>query len=337
MRILFISLLILGAIVSGLAQAKPIAHKFDEFTIEGERNGENRRNLMRLRADRVRKRMQIETGKQVILIGYRARVSDGENYSGKRVADEFSWMIGTSAFFTNPVIIDGGVREKDSIEVWIAPKNAEMPKPTPAYTAAEAINCPKVSLTSGPLDYVRRTIEFKVETEAELMKDLRWRAIGAEITDRGSDSITVKETNGPGSRVSVFLEVPEVPMPCTDRFSSEAFFREEPVIVDRFGKVSNGEFRGQMDLFFSILSNNPQDQGLVQIYGARTGGGRDAVARERLIRNQIKFRNFDPGRITIVIAGSREELETSLWRVVPGSEAPTSKPTLDKRFVVNTP
>lgn len=337
MRYLFISLVILSAIVSGLAQTKPVAHKFDEFTIEGERYGEARRDLLRFRAERIRKRMQIERGKQLILIGYRSRILDGENYSGKRVADNLRSAIGYSVLY-DVESIDGGLREKDNIEVWIAPKNAEPPKPSSEYTAAEAIDCPSVAISSGPLDYVRRTIEFKVDTQQpELRKGLKWRPVGGEITDRGSDSITVKETNGPGSRVTVFLEVPEVPMPCTNRFTAEAFFRVEPVLVDQFGRVSNGEFRGQMDLFFFTLSNNPQDLGLIQNYGGRNGGGRDAAARQRLIMNHMRFRNFPADRIKIEIAGSREELETSLWRVVPGSESPTPKPTLDKRFVVNTP
>jgi hypothetical protein len=92
-----------------------------------------------------------------------------------------------------------------------------------------------------------------------------------------------------------------------------------------------------MDVFISELSNNPEHLGIIHIYGGRTGRpGRDVVARRRLIQNHIALRRFDRDRIQILDAGFREEMQTDFWLVGPGVENPIPKPTLDKRFVVNT-
>lgn len=305
--------------------------------LESNGSSDARSESLRFRAGRVVKRMRLERGKQLILIGYRSRVTDGRRRTAAEIVRDFRWSIGYSALPDDPTVIDGGIREFETIEVWIAHKGAEMPKPTPEFTAAEAINCPSVVIVPDVYNYAEQSMIFTAETLPELRKDLKWSIVGGEIMERDSGEIRVKRINGPGSRVTVFLEVPDVPMPCQNRFSADAYFRVEPRLFDSFGRVSNGEFRGQMDLFLSQLSNNPTDQGVVHNYGSRTMGGRDALARERLIRNHLRFRSFDASRITFVMAGFREEMQTDFWMVGPGAENPVPKPTLDKRFVVNTP
>ncbi len=334
--ILFAGLTFMAALAIA-GQPKPVAHKFDEFEIEGDRYGSFRSQALRTKAERVKKRMLVERGKRLILIGYNAQISQVSSPWRNNVAEEFRWLLGHAPSIGSPTILDGGLREKESIEVWIAAKTADDPQPSPEYERSEKIECPAVELSAMPFQYEEKTIDFKINFQPGLEKDIRWRVVGGDIIKRSADGITVKETNGPGSRVTAFLEVPEMPMPCTNRFSSEAFFRVEPVFIDEFGTLPNGDLRARMDNFLVELQNNPQDQGVVHIYSGRDRGGRDAIARERLFRNHIRFRRFPADRITVVMAGSREEFETSLWRVVPGSDPPKPKPTLDKRFVVNTP
>jgi hypothetical protein len=331
--------IILVASVGAIAQAKPskpAALKFDEFTLES--SSYARSESLKFRADRLVKRMRLERGKTLILIGYRSRISEGRGRSAAEIVRDFRWSIGYSALPDDPTVIDGGIREHETIEVWIAPKGAEAPKATPEFTETEAINCPTISIDVRPIGSDGKKFEFVVWfPDANNSDQLKWSVSGGQIAARFLDRVTVTPLSEDSKRVEVFLQVADVPMPCNDRRHATALFGVQPRLFDSFPVVSNGEFRSKMDIFFAELSNNPTDKGVVHTYGSRTNGGRDALARERLIRNHIGFRRFDPSRITFVMAGFREEMQTDFWMVGPGAEDPVPKPTLDKRFVVNTP
>lgn len=97
--------------------------------------------------------------------------------------------------------------------------------------------------------------------------------------------------------------------------------RPEPVLVDEFGAMPNDDIRGRLDLFFAELSNNPSNQGYIINYGTPA----QISARERLIRNHITFRGFDPSRITLVNGGASDDGQpkTKLYRIPPGADNPT--------------
>ena len=94
----------------------------------------------------------------------------------------------------------------------------------------------------------------------------------------------------------------------------------EAVLIDEFGKMPNDDIRGRLDTFFAELSNNPNNQGYIIIYGT----DREIAAREKLITNHIAFRNFDRSRITIVRGGTHESgtVYTKLYRIPPGANNP---------------
>jgi len=93
----------------------------------------------------------------------------------------------------------------------------------------------------------------------------------------------------------------------------------DPVLVDEFGKMPNDDIRGRLDLFFSELSNNPNNQGYIINYGT----DREIAARERLITNHITFRSFDRSRITLVRGGDKGDGgSTKLYRIPPGATNP---------------
>lgn len=93
----------------------------------------------------------------------------------------------------------------------------------------------------------------------------------------------------------------------------------QPVVVDEFGAIPNDDVRGRLDAFFSVLSQNPTDQGYIINYGT----DREIAARERLITNHIAFRKFDRTRITLVRGGDTGSgVNTKLYRIPPGAENP---------------
>ncbi len=85
--------------------------------------------------------------------------------------------------------------------------------------------------------------------------------------------------------------------------------------------MPNDDIRGRLDAFFADLSNNPNSQGYIILYGS----DRDMNTREKLVINHINFRNFDRSRITIVRGGMHDSggVYTKLYRVPPGADNPT--------------
>lgn len=98
-------------------------------------------------------------------------------------------------------------------------------------------------------------------------------------------------------------------------------------IFDEFEKLTNGGYRTRMDSFLVELQDNPSAQGYLINYGTN----KDISAREKLLRNHLSFRKFDPVRIVFVRGGFRGEVKTELWIVPYGAELPTVKAEL-KQF-----
>lgn len=93
-----------------------------------------------------------------------------------------------------------------------------------------------------------------------------------------------------------------------------------PEQVDEFGALPADDIRGRLDAFFAVLSNNPDNQGYIILYGTE----REMAARERLIINHVAFRNFPRDRITIVRGGTHPDgtVYTKLYRIPPGADNP---------------
>ncbi len=333
MKILTIFLVTIAMAAAAIAQTKPVAHKFDEFSREGFATEDTWFALRKQRAERLEKRMRLERGKRMVVIGYRGRVQTVDAEDGEGLAKRFRWLIGFDVVSDeNTVIIDGGVREHATIEIWIAPKGAGIPEATPSFVRAESVDCPAVEIRSGSYDSVADTLKFSVDQQTSKLGQLNWTVLGGDIVEREPGEITVQSNKGAGSRAIAYLEIPAIPQPCQNRFSRAATFRYEPQLIDSFGRIPNGDLRGRLDVYLSELSNNPASIGMIHIYGSRSGGAREAASFERFVLNHMRFRRFEASRITIVNAGYREEMRRDLFIVHPGAEMPTPEPTVDKRF-----
>ncbi len=85
-----------------------------------------------------------------------------------------------------------------------------------------------------------------------------------------------------------------------------------------FGKISGGELKMRMDIFFVELNAKKDSQGYIFNYGTP----KEIAVREKLIRNTIIFRRLDAARITIVNGGRGNSLNTILWIVPENAEIP---------------
>lgn len=76
-----------------------------------------------------------------------------------------------------------------------------------------------------------------------------------------------------------------------------------------------------LDNFYMRLAAEPMSQGVIIIY-ADVGSRNAAERRVRQIRNHIRLRRFDPGRITVIRGPARAEAATQFWLVHPGAPMP---------------
>ncbi len=108
---------------------------------------------------------------------------------------------------------------------------------------------------------------------------------------------------------------------------------ENSKLIDEFGdKMGHCDLTGRFDLFLSELSQNPSSQGYILIYQATDGlpANYDDPPMQRMFRNHLAFRRFDPSRITLVNGGFQEQGRTQLWMVPQGAIPPSPESTLPK-------
>ena len=100
--------------------------------------------------------------------------------------------------------------------------------------------------------------------------------------------------------------------------------------IDEFGREGDCQVSSRLDNFFVELQKNSAATGFVITYQGKNALPADyeVSGYERLIRNQIAFRNQDASRFTFLRGGFREELATELWLVPSGADAPTPSDTV---------
>lgn len=148
---------------------------------------------------------------------------------------------------------------------------------------------------------------------------------GTIESGQGTPSIVVRTTREMANtnvKATVTLGGLDPACNCPSEASGSGGVAPGPIteLIDEFGKLTNDDVRGRLDAFFATLSNNPNDQGYIIIYGT----DREITARERLITNQINLRRFDRTRITIIRGGESPsgEVNTKLYRIPPGADNP---------------
>ncbi len=92
-----------------------------------------------------------------------------------------------------------------------------------------------------------------------------------------------------------------------------------PILVDEFGKATNGNVKMRVDAFFVEMNKNPSATAYIITYGTP----KQVAKREKQIRDSITFRRYDSTRITFVNGGNLGNGEKTLFFLVPfGAESP---------------
>jgi len=333
-------LILLGASFHIMGQTTPKAIKFDELSSLEKYSYEESNRIVKERIDRFVGTAIKQRGKIAYFIHYRARVREGQSFWNRSSEWATQAKYAVAAIdrvleSENVLVIDGGVRNAESLEFWFVPKNAEPPRPTPTFDRSEAIDCPSIYAYQDGIQFDRKNpIYFKASSYPTGAYAYKWTVTdGKIIGENGISFLRADVSDVKADRVTAFVEIEGLPLPCKNTAFAIAEFSNTPRLIDEFGRVANGDIKARLDAFFVTLQNHPEKQGYAYIYGGRDMGSRDSQARRQLLSNQILFRRFDASRIKIIDAGYREEISTEYWLVPSGVDAPKPTPTVDKYFV----
>lgn len=196
-----------------------------------------------------------------------------------------------------------------------------------AFSQAPA-NCPTISVT-GPKGIVQPGEKFlftgAVEGDVPKNVSFHWEVAGGKIVEgQGTLKLSADAdwSPGGGATITATLNIVGLPEECPKSASVTGGLDVHPIplLIDEFGRQTNGSIKARLDSSLAELRNNRNNQGYIIVYGT----DREMAARERLIINHIKIRAFPRDRMTIVRGGVHPEgtVYTKLYRVPPGAENP---------------
>ena len=148
---------------------------------------------------------------------------------------------------------------------------------------------------------------------------------GTIVSGQGTPVIEVSTTpDMAGGNVTATVTIGGNLCPtCSDLSRSEVAgiaATQTPIRVDEFGALQRDDIKARIDNFYIQLGNDPSSQGYIINYGS----AKDIAAREKAIRDAIRFLRREPSRVTFVRGGDRGNgIETQLFVVPSGVQAPT--------------
>ena len=186
--------------------------------------------------------------------------------------------------------------------------------------------CPTVSVT-GPSSTVQpgESMTFTANVSGGSQSDVtyNWSVSNGTISSgQGTPSITVDTTGLGNTTITATVDVGGLCAECPGEATETGVVAVniiEPRLIEEFGPLANDDVRARIDNLFIELGNDPSATGYIINYGPV----RQVTARERLIRNHIQLRRYDPSRVVIVNGGEEGEVRTRLYIVPQGAEPPT--------------
>lgn len=329
-----------GTITS--AQQNSNALKFDELTVESGASYAETEQIVGERIKRFVQEAKQQRSRLKYLVYYRGRVRQEQHFYGRAEgwAAQAQSSIATSRAnydASDVLILDGGIRHHETLEFWFV-KRGELPVVVPTFERSAAIDCPAIIAYQSNFSFDKAEpvgLKAEVKSDGQLIFD--WTVNEGRIIRQNGGLLEVDVSGSKRNRLTAILDIRGLPVPCRSHAIVDAEFGNIPRLIDSFGIIPNGDFRGRADSFLTTIANLPGKRGYIYIYGNRAGTGLDSTARKRLLSNHIQFRGFDAARIKIVEAGFRESTSTDYWLVPDGVDPPIPKPSVDSRFVIKGP
>lgn len=197
------------------------------------------------------------------------------------------------------------------------------------------------SFVAGCLDAPRKVTageqtKFWVGTRTALTKTptYNWTLSGGGeiVAGQGTSEITVQTKYGVEERITATVELGNV-FDETRKFSCTIETEKRKArLIDEYPFVVQGELKARLDSYFVELNNNPQDQGYIFIFPKTAA---DQARVERVIRDFIKWRKYDPSRVTIVGGEKGKRTVLQFWLQSPDADVP--KPELSDEYRLPVP
>ena len=324
------------------AQQKSLAVKFDEFS-------DFPAEYVSPFYDRVKrfgeKIKHESTDKKAVIIFYNQRkgqfpLSGGTDWA-KQAADQIS-NYPNEIDREKIILLDGGYREYATLELWIVPKSAELPTPTPTFKKEDVVYCPEINVAGDK--FVQdggQPINFSVVVKGAAENrqfPLEWSVSAGKIIEgQGTNQIKVDLSETNKKIVTAAVIVKTLPPECNCHAYNSTEIGLHPNKVDEFGYILYSDLSARMDGYFIQLNNDPSASGYVVIYASRAGGKKDAAKVIRNIKMAVRFRRYDESRVKVVDGGFREEMTVEFYLVPAGVEPPKPTPTLNSDFVIEPP
>lgn len=202
--------------------------------------------------------------------------------------------------------------------------------------------CPVVAVT-GPFSVLNEGEPMTFSAEVKGLPEggnlnFNWTVnYGAIISGQGTNTITVSTEGLAGQSVAATVVVKG------DNFSDECdtTVSETGVVagkitarlIDRMTNANCEDRQARMDNFFVELSNDPAAAGYIFSFGSP----RAVAAVEKRMRANIRWRRFDPTRMTLVNGGGKSKKATiEFWLVPAGADAPTPEPPVENEADFDT-
>ena len=334
----FILLYVLLISVSVFAQGNSQAIKFDEFN----QPSYTRSSPLTERSNRFARQIvkEPQTNKAVIIY-YKPRKSlyglEGKEWG------EYAQGVLKNGYKIIPeriILIDGGVRETESLEFWIVPEGTELPKPNPHFDESEAISCPEIRVAGDGFQLEKdKPLKFSVNVkggEVTGEQDFQWKiSDGKIISGQGTNRIEIDLSEADVKRITASVQVKGYAPECNNHAYSTTKVGAFPYKLDDF-EYNYSYMIANLDYLMIHLQNEPTFSGYVIIYGQRVGHSADVSRTIRATRDYFRLRRYDSSRVTIIDGGFREEGRVEIYLIPPGVEPPKPTPTVDKKFVVFT-
>jgi len=251
----------------------------------------------------------------------------------------------------NVLTIDGGYREKETVELYIVPPGASLPKSAPIVPINEVTFCPLITVVSPR--YVWRTdnpLPFSAAVKyvnQNVTPTYNWTVSeGQIIRGQGTHQIEVKLPVGDYTSITATLEVGGFSPKCSAKESatSPAAVLVMPHKFDEYGDICSGDEKARLDNLAIELQNNPDFQVHVIYYGGRCYSScgydyplhrsrrpRKGEAEKRAARIKpylVNTRGLEPERVFVINGGHRESWTAELWIVPRGVKPPAPTPTI---------
>ena len=316
---------------------KPVAVKFDEFIYDFNVD-------LKPRLAPLARALTKQPRARVYIIAYVDRLFRYGDSSARNMAAyvriDLAYRGEDAIDWDRIVLVDGGYREENMVELYLVPPGAPPPVPRPTLQPSQVTFCPYIDVNA-PL-YVwdtKRSLNFSASVREELTKIVptyHWTVSHGRISSgQGTDEIVV-QPEGEYQPVTATVEIGGYAPACEVKSfaTSPEKLIPVPFKMDEMGNVPSGDMKARLDNYAVSLAATPEMQAYIIFYGGRRYDGRLGRRNEaerlaaRLLDYLLKTRAIAPERIRMINGGFREEWTAELWLSPRGATAPTPTPTI---------